>query len=145
MSTRQSTLDFLKTEVASGTALAIAALAAVAIANSVWADLYFHWVHAEHTLQIAGFVETKSPLKWIKEGLMAVFFFVVGLEIKYEILRGELSSLKKLGLPEATFGVTDPGADPDGDGHRLCAGRAGHGRAEVAQLPAHLPADIGHC
>jgi len=99
MSTRQSTLDFLKTEVAAGSALAIAALAAVAIANSAWSDLYFHWVHAEHTLQIGGFVETKSTLKWIKEGLMAVFFYVVGLEIKYEILRGELSSWKKIGLP----------------------------------------------
>lgn len=99
MTTRKSTLDFLSTEAASGSALAIVALAAVFLANSPWADGYFNWVHAQHTLQVGGFAETKTTLKWIKEGLMAVFFFVVGLEIKYEILRGELSSLKKLGLP----------------------------------------------
>src|SRR6187549_4044089 len=99
MSMRKATSDFLSTEAASGSALAIAALAAIFLANSAWADSYFGWVHAEHTLQIGGFIETKTTLKWIKEGLMAVFFFVVGLEIKYEILRGELSSWKKLGLP----------------------------------------------
>ncbi|HYG27180.1 MAG TPA: Na+/H+ antiporter NhaA [Caulobacteraceae bacterium] len=99
MATRRSTLDFLRTEAAFGSALALAALAAIFLANSPYAPEYFHWVHAEHTLQVGAFVETKTTLKWIKEGLMAVFFFVVGLEIKYEILRGELSSLKKLGLP----------------------------------------------
>ena len=99
MSMRKATRDFLSTEAASGSALAIAALAAVLLANSPWADSYFGWAHAKHTLQVGGFVETKTTLKWIKEGLMAVFFFVVGLEIKYEILRGELSSWKKLGLP----------------------------------------------
>ena len=99
MATRKSTLDFLSTEAASGSALAIAAVAAVFLANSPWADSYFQWVHAKHTLQVGGFEETRSTLKWIKEGLMAIFFFVVGLEIKYEVLRGELSSIRKLGLP----------------------------------------------
>jgi NhaA family Na+:H+ antiporter len=99
MATRKLTLDFLKTEAASGSVLAFAAIAAVVLANSPWADSYFGMVHAQHTLQIGGFEETRSTLKWIKEGLMAIFFFVVGLEIKYEILRGELSSLKKVALP----------------------------------------------
>ena len=99
MTTPKSTLDFLRTEAASGSALAIAAVTAVFLANSPWADSYFAWVHAKHTLQVGGFEETRSTLKWIKEGLMAIFFFVVGLEIKYEVLRGELSSIRKLGLP----------------------------------------------
>ncbi|HEX6866607.1 MAG TPA: Na+/H+ antiporter NhaA, partial [Caulobacteraceae bacterium] len=99
MSTRPSTLDFLKTEVASGSALGLAAVMAVIVANSPLSDAYFHWIHSEHTLAIGPYIERHSVLDWIKEGLMAVFFFVVGLEIKYEVLRGELSSLKKLGLP----------------------------------------------
>jgi len=96
---RKLTLDILKTEAASGSVLAFAAVAAVVLANSPWAESYFGFVHAKHTLQIGGFVETLSTLKWIKEGLMAIFFFVVGLEIKYEVLRGELSSFKKVALP----------------------------------------------
>jgi NhaA family Na+:H+ antiporter len=99
MATRKLTLDFLKTEAASGSVLALAAVVAVVLANSPWADSYFGLVHAKHTLQIGPFEETRSTLKWIKEGLMAIFFFVVGLEIKYEVLRGELSSLKKVALP----------------------------------------------
>jgi NhaA family Na+:H+ antiporter len=96
---RKLTLDILKTEAASGSVLALAAVAAVVLANSPWAESYFSFVHAKHTLKVGGFEETLSTLKWIKEGLMAVFFFVVGLEIKYEILRGELSSFRKLALP----------------------------------------------
>jgi NhaA family Na+:H+ antiporter len=99
MATRKLTLDFLKTEAASGSVLALAAVAAVLLANSPWADSYFGFVNAKHTLQIGPFEETRSTLKWIKEGLMAIFFFVVGLEIKYEILRGELSSFRKVVLP----------------------------------------------
>lgn len=99
MATRKLTLDFLKTEAASGSVLALAAVVAVVLANSPWADGYFGLIHAQHTLSIGGFEETRSTLKWIKDGLMAVFFFVVGLEIKYEVLRGELSSPRKLALP----------------------------------------------
>lgn len=97
--TRRFTLDFLKTEAASGLILAAAAVFAVILANSPWRDAYFAFVKSPFTLQIGGFEETKSVLKWTKDGLMAVFFFVVGLEIKYEILKGELSDPRKLALP----------------------------------------------
>jgi len=96
---RKFTLDFLRTEAASGLVLATAALAAVLLANSPWSEAYFAFVKAPFTLQFGAFEETKSVLKWTKDGLMAVFFFVVGLEIKYEILRGELSNPRKLALP----------------------------------------------
>ncbi len=96
---RKFTLDFLRTEAASGLVLATAALAAVLLANSPWSEAYFAFVKAPFTLQVGAFEETKSVLKWTKDGLMAVFFFVVGLEIKYEILRGELSNPRKLALP----------------------------------------------
>jgi NhaA family Na+:H+ antiporter len=96
---RRITLEFLKTESASGLILASAAAAAILMANSPWADQYFGFIAHPLTIHIGAFDETKPVLKWIKEGLMAIFFFVVGLEIKFEILRGELSNPRRLALP----------------------------------------------
>lgn len=96
---RKITLDFLKTEAASGMVLGLAALAALVVANSSWAPDYFGWLKSEHLLQVGPLVHRLTISEWIKEGLMAVFFLVVGLEIKYEILKGELSDPKKLATP----------------------------------------------
>lgn len=100
MALRQ-TLDFLKTEAGGGALLAVAALIGFSLANSPWAHLYQAAIGADFTLQIGGFVQTLTVQAWIKQGLMAVFFFVVGLEIKQELLKGELSSPRKLALPAA--------------------------------------------
>lgn len=109
MSTR-STLEFLKTETGSGLLLVLAGLAAIAMANSPWAGAYHAFIEAPITIRIGGFSETMSVLKWVKNGLMAIFFFVVGLEIKYEILKGELSNPRRLALPvlAAVGGVVGP-------------------------------------
>ncbi|THD64373.1 Na+/H+ antiporter NhaA [Phenylobacterium sp.] len=96
---KRITLDFLKTESASGLILAIAAVGAIVLANSPWAHLYFGFIGAPFTVQLGAFTETLSIIDWVKEGLMAVFFFVVGLEIKYEIVRGELANPRRLALP----------------------------------------------
>lgn len=96
---KRITLDFLKTESASGAILAVAALVAIAMANSPGDGLYFRFLSAPFTIQVGGFAETHPVLDWVKEGLMAVFFFVVGLEIKYEVLRGELANPRRLLLP----------------------------------------------
>jgi NhaA family Na+:H+ antiporter len=96
---RRITLDFLKTESASGMILAAAALAAVVMANSPWSHAYFGFIAAPFTVQLGAFQETLPVLDWIKQGLMAVFFFVVGLEIKYEIRKGELANPRHLALP----------------------------------------------
>lgn len=96
---RKLTLQFLKTEAGSGAVLGLAALAALAVANSPLAGVYFGWLKSEHILQIGPLILELSISEWIKEGLMAIFFLVVGLEIKYEILRGELSDPKKLATP----------------------------------------------
>jgi len=93
------TLKFLKTEAGSGAVLGLAAFAALIVANSPWSSHYFGWLKSEHLLQIGPIVHRLSVSEWIKEGLMAVFFLVVGLEIKHEILRGELSDPKKLATP----------------------------------------------
>jgi NhaA family Na+:H+ antiporter len=96
---RRLTLDFLRTEAASGLILGGAALLAILAANSPLADEYFAFLAYPVPLQLGQWTETHSVLDWIKEGLMAIFFFVVGLEIKYEVLRGELSNPRKLALP----------------------------------------------
>jgi NhaA family Na+:H+ antiporter len=96
---RRITLDFLQTETASGLILAAAAAAALAAANSPLAAAYAAFVQAPFTLQAGAFRETLSTAEWVKQGLMAIFFFVVGLEIKNEILRGELASPRRLALP----------------------------------------------
>jgi len=96
---RRITLDFLKTESASGLILAAAAAVAIVMANSPWARLYFGFISAPFTIQVGAFHETRTALDWVKQGLMAIFFFVVGLEIKYEILRGELANPRRLALP----------------------------------------------
>ena len=96
---RRATLEFLRTEAASGVVLGLAAVAALIVANSPLAADYFGWLKSEHVLQIGPLRLEESVSDWIKEGLMAIFFLVVGLEIKYEILRGELSDPKKLATP----------------------------------------------
>jgi len=96
---KRITLDFLKTESASGVILAAAALAAIVLANSPWAGAYFRFLHEPFTVQLGAFTEVLPVLDWVKNGLMAVFFFVVGLEIKYEIIRGELANPRRLALP----------------------------------------------
>ncbi len=93
------TLGFLKTEAGAGVVLTAAAVVAVVLANSAYAADYFAFVGQPFTLQIGGFRHTESVLEWTKEGLMTVFFFIVGLEIKYEVSCGELSDRRKLALP----------------------------------------------
>ncbi|MBS0362232.1 MAG: Na+/H+ antiporter NhaA [Proteobacteria bacterium] len=96
---KRITLDYLKTESASGLILAAAALAAIVLANSPLEHLYFDFLAFPFTVQLGAFTETLPVVDWVKDGLMAVFFFVVGLEIKYEIVRGELANPRRLALP----------------------------------------------
>jgi NhaA family Na+:H+ antiporter len=96
---RRTTLEFLKTEAASGVILAGAALLAIILANSRWSHAYFGFIHTPLTVQIGAFAETLPLLDWVKHGLMAIFFFVVGMEIKFEVLKGELNNPRRLALP----------------------------------------------
>lgn len=109
---RKLTLDFLKTEAASGAVLGLAAVAALVVANSPLSDAYFYWLKSEHLFQAGPLSLTLPVSEWIKEGLMAIFFLVVGLEIKYEIRQGELSDPRKLATPviAALGGMLAPAA-----------------------------------
>lgn len=94
---------FLKTEAAGGVLLMLTALLALIWSNSPAADLYQHLLHLHITIAIEGLIELDHGLlHWINDGLMAIFFLVVGLEIKREMMVGELSSIRKASLPLIT-------------------------------------------
>lgn len=79
--------------------LILAALAAVLWANSPAQDLYQHLLHTKLGVSVDGWSLSKDVGHWINDGLMGIFFFLVGLEIKRELLTGELSSPRKAALP----------------------------------------------
>jgi NhaA family Na+:H+ antiporter len=83
--------EFLALESAGGILLAAAALAAMLFANSPLERLYAAFLETPVEVRAGGFEIAKPLLLWINEGLMAVFFFLVGLELKREAQEGELS------------------------------------------------------
>ncbi len=91
--------EFASGQASSGILLLVITILALVWANSPWAESYFALWHAPVAVSIGGFSFSKDLLHWINDGLMTVFFFVVGLEIKREMLVGELSSLKQAALP----------------------------------------------
>src|SRR5258708_22577832 len=93
------TLDFLKTETSAGLAPVGAACIALILANSPLAADYFALLAKPIPVQLGAFTQTSPVEAWVKDGLMAVFFLIVGLEIKFEALRGELSSPRRLTTP----------------------------------------------
>lgn len=93
--------EFAREEASGGIVLLICAIAALVWANSPWAESYHHLWATEFTIGFGNFKLTHSIHFWINDFLMAIFFFVVGLEIKREMLVGELSSPKQAVLPIA--------------------------------------------
>jgi len=91
--------EFLAIEAASGLLLLLAAGVALLWANSPWAEGYAHLWHTPIGIRIGGFAFERSLHWWINDGLMVIFFFVVGLEIRREIHGGELSDLRRAALP----------------------------------------------
>jgi len=90
---------FFRSEAAGSVLLLAATLAALAWANSPWADLYDRLLHARLGISWGGSVHALSLHHWVNDGLMALFFFVVGLEIKRELAVGQLSTLRSAVLP----------------------------------------------
>ena len=90
---------FFKLEAASGLVLLFAAIIALIISNSVFSNSYFSILNEYLFLGINDFGLKLSVIHWINDGLMAIFFFFVTLEIKREFLQGELSNIKQALLP----------------------------------------------
>jgi NhaA family Na+:H+ antiporter len=104
--------SFFKKEASSSVLLLLASVLAVVWANSSLAPIYHELLHTNLTLALGDYRISKSLAHWINDGLMTFFIFVVGLEIKREILVGELSSRKSALLPvvAALGGMLFPGA-----------------------------------
>jgi NhaA family Na+:H+ antiporter len=95
-----SPLDqFIHRQTTSGIMLMLCAILALYLANSQWSEVYHHFLETKFTIGFPGFQLSKSLHHWINDGLMAMFFFVVGLELKREIIVGELADPKKAMFP----------------------------------------------
>ena len=90
---------FFRTETAGGSVLLLFGIAALVLANSPLAEMYQRLWQIPLTIGITGHSLSLTFDQWINDGLMAVFFLLVGLEIKRELIVGELASFKKAALP----------------------------------------------
>ncbi|WP_346861070.1 Na+/H+ antiporter NhaA [uncultured Draconibacterium sp.] len=104
--------QFIKLETSSSIILFGATIAALILANSPLSEQFLDFWKNYITFSLPGFELSKPIYKWINDGLMAVFFFLIGLEIKRELLTGELSHVKKASLPffAAIGGMVIPAA-----------------------------------
>jgi len=107
---KEKIFDFFKKDSAAGMMLLLATIAALIIANSPLGDAYHHMLESHIVLGISDLMIDKSVHHWINDGLMAVFFLLIGLEIKRELKYGELSSVQSALLPviAAVGGATLP-------------------------------------
>jgi NhaA family Na+:H+ antiporter len=102
--------EFIHNSASSGIVLMIATVVALTLANSPFAAAYDSFLHTYIGISVGPYQLKHSLLHWINDGLMAIFFFLVGLEIKREIVVGELSNLRAAMLPilAALGGVVVP-------------------------------------
>jgi NhaA family Na+:H+ antiporter len=92
---------FLRLEAAAGALLALAALAAITVANTPLGPFVDGFIDTKLTVAFGAFGLSKPLLLWINDGLMAIFFLLVGLELKRELVEGELSQPSQIVLPVA--------------------------------------------
>jgi len=91
--------NFIKKESTAGILLISVTLLALFLQNSFFSDIYNGFLHTHVEIRFGHLQIAKPLLLWVNDGLMAIFFFLVGLEVKREILEGHLSSLKQIALP----------------------------------------------
>ena len=91
--------EFLQLETAGGVLLLISVVIAMLVANSPLSGVYAALLDTTVAIQVGALIIHKPLILWVNDGLMAVFFFLVGLEIKREIMEGELSSFEQVVLP----------------------------------------------
>jgi NhaA family Na+:H+ antiporter len=93
--------QFTRLQASGGILLLAATVLALIWANSLWGHSYFELWETYLKIELGDLVLKESLLHWVNDGLMVIFFFLVGLEIKREILVGELTSLRRATLPLA--------------------------------------------
>lgn len=104
--------DFIKLESSGGIVLVVATVLAMLVANSPLVKFYGLLINMPVEIRVGPLLLAKPLLLWINDGLMAVFFFLVGLELKREVLEGEMADLRKIVLPAmgAVGGMAVPAA-----------------------------------
>lgn len=107
-----SIAKFFRQESAGGILIVSAAFLAILLANSPFYSLYKMLIDTPVSIKIGALEIAKPLLLWVNDGLMAIFFFLVGIELKREILEGELSNIRKIVLPGlgAVGGMVGPAA-----------------------------------
>lgn len=95
----QNILNFLKLEMATGLLILSAAVVALLFANSAFSDYYLHFIHLPINIDIGSLSLHYSLQHWVNDALMVLFFYVAGLEIKKELMEGELASPQKAAFP----------------------------------------------
>ena len=91
--------EFLRLEAASGVMLFLMTLVAMIFVNSPASDLYLNLIDSEIAFNLGDYSVSEPFIFWVNDGLMTIFFLLVGLELKREFIGGELSSLSKIVLP----------------------------------------------
>jgi len=91
--------EFIKKESSSGILLIFVTIFALILKNTDFSSLYDSFLHTPVEIKFGALQIAKPLILWINDGLMAVFFFLIGLEVKREVLEGHLSSLKQVSLP----------------------------------------------
>ncbi len=104
--------EFIQKESASGILLIFATILALILSNTFMSSLYESFLHIPVEIRIGSLHLDKSLYHWVNDGLMAIFFLLIGLEVKREILEGHLSSLSQIALPgiAAVGGMVVPAA-----------------------------------
>ena len=154
--------QFLHVASASGIILLLVTIAALVLANSSAADAFLAFWKTPIGFSAGSFEVQHSLKHWINDGLMAIFFFVVGLEVKRELVLGELRGVRQAALPLAAAlgGMVVPAAiylcasmeqagrarmgNTHGNRHRVCRGLSGYSRLARAKELAHLVALFGN-
>jgi len=96
---KQKVSEFLQSEAVGGVLLIFTTIFALLLVNSPLEGLYHSFLHLHLGIRVGDYFLDKSMLHWINDGLMAIFFLLVGLEVKREIIDGNLSSIRQVTLP----------------------------------------------
>jgi NhaA family Na+:H+ antiporter len=96
---KQKLSEFLKADSAGGILLILTTILALIFVNSPFSHTYDSFLHLHMGIRVGDYSLDKTLIHWINDGLMAIFFLMVGLEVKREIIEGSLSSIKQIALP----------------------------------------------
>lgn len=91
--------EFIQRQSLAGIILILATICALFLQNSFLAEIYTKFLHTPVQVSVGTFGIAKPLLLWVNDGLMAIFFFLIGLEVKREVLEGELSTKSQIALP----------------------------------------------